>query len=71
VRLRTARPFSALEVFTTVNIPPNAMTPSALAVHAAVLAGAGSVPEAETEARKIPLERLLPEERVLIKELLN
>jgi tetratricopeptide (TPR) repeat protein len=71
VRLRTARPFSALEVFTSVNIPPNAMTPSALAVHAAVLAGAGSVPEAETEARKIPLERLLPEERVLIKELLN
>jgi hypothetical protein len=47
-------------------VAPRALTASALAVHAAVLAGNGRSDDAKTEAGQIPVDKLLPEERSLI-----
>jgi len=70
-RLWQNRPAAALEVYSGINVPPNAVSPSALAVHAAVLAANGNTKDAQTEAAQVPLEKLLPEERALIAALLQ
>ena len=70
-RLRQNRPADALQVYADINVPANVLTPSALAVHAAVLAATGNIDGAKTEAAHIPRERLLPEERALIAALLQ
>jgi hypothetical protein len=45
------------------------MTPSALAVHAAVLAANGRANDAKTETGQIKVDNLLPEEKALIQNL--
>jgi hypothetical protein len=42
------------------------ITPSALAVHVAVLAANGNAEKAKTEARQLKIGKLLPEERALV-----
>lgn len=69
VLLSEGRPYAALEVYRDLNVPPSALTPSALAVHAAVLAATGNKEGAREEAAKIPHAQLLPEERALIQAL--
>jgi len=69
--LRQNRAADALAVYENIQVAPNALTPSALAVHAAVLAANGKSDDAQTEVEKIPFDRLLPEERELIHELLG
>ena len=69
-RLRQNRPADALAVYENIQVTPNALTPSALAVHAAVLAANGKIDDAKKEAAQIKPEQLLPEERALIQDLL-
>jgi hypothetical protein len=61
-RLKQHRPFAALEVYSNIQIVPNAVSPSALAVHAAVLAANGRRNDARREIEQAPLDKLLPEE---------
>jgi tetratricopeptide (TPR) repeat protein len=70
-RLRQNRPAGALEVYTDLNVPKTSVSPSALAVHAAVLAANGNMADARSEAAQVPVDRLLPEERGLIAALLQ
>ncbi len=63
VRLKQHRPVAALQVYDGINVAPNALTPSALAVHAAVLSANGHTEEARAEMAKVPNESLLPEEQ--------
>ena len=65
-RLKQNRAAEALAVYDNVTIAANALTPSALAVHAAVLAANGRAQEAQTEARQVKLDQLLPEEKQLL-----
>src|ERR671919_1556363 len=62
-RLKQHRPFAALEVYSNIQIVPNAVSPSALAVHAAVLAANGRRDDARREIEQAPLDQLLPEEQ--------
>jgi tetratricopeptide (TPR) repeat protein len=62
-RLKQHRPFAALEVYSNIQIVPNAVSPSALAVHAAVLAANGRRDDARHEIEQAPLDQLLPEEQ--------
>jgi hypothetical protein len=62
-RLKQHRPFAALEVYSNIQIVPNAVSPSALAVHAAVLAANDRRNDARHEIEQAPLDKLLPEER--------
>ncbi|HZA38413.1 MAG TPA: hypothetical protein VE486_04675 [Candidatus Baltobacteraceae bacterium] len=62
-RLKQHRPFAALEVYSNIQIVPNAVSPSALAVHAAVLAANGRRDDARHEIEQAPLDKLLPEEQ--------
>jgi hypothetical protein len=68
-RLWQNRAADALAVYENVQVAQGAVTPSALAVHAAVLAANGRTDEAKAEAAQIPADRLLPEERALIESL--
>jgi len=61
-RLKQHRPFAALDAYTNIQVAPNALSPSALAVHAAVLFGNGNRDDALKEIAQVPLDRLLPEE---------
>ena len=70
-RLRQGRAEAALAVYAQLQIAPGALTSSALAVHAAVLAAAGKNEDAQTEAKQIPGGGLLPEEAALISPLSN
>jgi hypothetical protein len=70
-RLKQGRPAAALEVYANVQVAPNALSPSALAVHAAVLATNGNRDDAKTEADQIKIDNLLPEEKALIQNLLG
>jgi hypothetical protein len=70
-RLKTGQPAKALEVYSGLHIPPNAAPPSAIAVHAAVLAANGQEEDAQKEAAQIKPDQLLPEEQVLIQKLTN
>jgi hypothetical protein len=68
-RLRQNQFTEALEVYNNIQVAANALTPSALAVHAAVLFANGRVDEAKNEAAQVPPDRLLPEEEALIQGL--
>ncbi|MDQ6626514.1 MAG: hypothetical protein M3Y69_10340, partial [Verrucomicrobiota bacterium] len=65
-RLKLGHADEALAVYTGINVPTNALTASALAVHSAVLAATGHGEDAATERAQIPAEQLLPEERALL-----
>ncbi len=69
VYLKQNRPATALGVYEKLNVPPNALTPSALAVHAAVLKANGNLDDAVKEAAQVPRSALLPEEQALISDL--
>jgi len=68
-RLRQNRGAEALDVYSNIQVRPNALTPSALAVHAAVLAANGRTDDARAEAEQIKREQLVPEEETLISDL--
>ncbi len=65
-RLKQNRAADALAVYDNVTVAANALTPSALAIHAVVLAANGRAEEAQTEARQIKPEQLLAEEKNLL-----
>jgi hypothetical protein len=62
-RLKQGRPVAALEVYSGIQVAPNALSPSALAVHAAVLSANNHKDEGRAEMEQVPLDRLLPEEQ--------
>jgi tetratricopeptide (TPR) repeat protein len=64
--LKQNRPFTALSLYRNLTVPSNAVSPSAVAVHAAVLAAAGETKEAQAEIKRLNPDRLLPEERALL-----
>ncbi len=66
VHLKRNRPRDALAVYDNISLTRGALTPSALAVHAAVLAANGKMEDAKSEAEQIRAEQLSPEERQLI-----
>ena len=68
-RLRQNRAADALDVYANIQVSPRALTSSALAVHAAVLAANGKMDDAITEVKQIKREQLLPEEQALISDL--
>jgi hypothetical protein len=67
--LKQNRAADALAVYNNITLTRSALTPSALAVHAAVLAANGQTEEAKSEVEQIRAEQLLPEERQLIADL--
>jgi hypothetical protein len=69
-RLWQNRAAEALDVYANIQVMPNALTPSALAVHVAVLAANGRADDAKTEAAQVKVDNLLPEEKALIQNLL-
>ncbi|MFL5238467.1 MAG: hypothetical protein ACJ8EL_12860 [Rhizomicrobium sp.] len=62
-RLRQHRPVAALDAYAKIQVAPNSLSPSALAVHAAVLFANGQRDDALKEIAQVPIERLLPEEQ--------
>jgi hypothetical protein len=66
--LKQGRAADALQVYNGIEVPPNALSASALAVHAAVLHANGQTDAAKKEAQQLPPEQLMPEERALIAE---
>lgn len=66
VYLKQNRPATALGVYENIHVSTNALTPSALAVHAAVLQANGRVDDAAKEAAQVPRSALLPEESALL-----
>src|SRR5436309_3803690 len=69
-RLKQNRASDALAVYDNITVARGALTPSALAVHAAVLAANGKMDNAKSEAEQSKPEQLLVEERQLIQNLL-
>ena len=69
-RLRQNRAAEALDAYANIQVASNALTPSALAVHAAVLAANGRADDAKAEAAQVKVDNLLPEEKALIQSLL-
>ena len=69
VRLRQDRPADALAAYANIEVTPRAVTPSALAVHAAVLFATGHDEEAKDKAAQLKPDELLPEERALIADI--
>jgi cytochrome c-type biogenesis protein CcmH/NrfG len=65
-RLKQGRANDALAVYENVQVAPNALTGSALAVHAAVLEATGHHEDAATEKEKIDINAVLPEEAALV-----
>jgi hypothetical protein len=65
-RLQLGRYAGAMEAYANIQASKSALTPSALAVHAAVLAANGRAEDAATEIREIDMKRLLPEEAALL-----
>jgi len=70
-RLRSGRPAAALSAFTFQGVPVALATTSAMTVHAAALAANGWKDKARDEAKKLPMDKLLPEERTLLAPLLS
>jgi Tfp pilus assembly protein PilF len=68
VYLKENRPYDALALYAGLNVPQKELSPSAVAVHCAVLAATDHQEDAHTELSHLPLEKLLPEERALIKQ---
>ena len=69
--LKQQRPIAALDVYNGINVSPNALTPSALAVHAAVLAANDQRDDAKNELAQIKPDNLLPEEQTVTADLKN
>src|SRR5207253_11257908 len=67
-RFKQGRTNDALRVYENVQVAPNALTGSALAVHAAILEATGHHDEAESEKEKIKTDAILPEEAALIEK---
>lgn len=65
-RLKLGRSADALAVYSGINVPTNALTASALAVHSAVLAANEDPDDAATERAQVNPEQLLPEEQALL-----
>ena len=65
-RLRLGKFSDAMDAYSNIQVARNALTPSALAVHAAVLAANGRAGDAAAEMRELDPKRLLPEEAALI-----
>jgi hypothetical protein len=65
-RLRLGKFGDAMNAYGDIQVAPGALTPSALAVHAAVLAANGRSEDAATEMREVDRKRLLPEEAALV-----
>jgi len=65
-RLRQGRAAEALQVYANINVPERVLTPSALAVHAAILAATDHPEDARTERAQVPFDKLLPQERALL-----
>jgi tetratricopeptide (TPR) repeat protein len=68
--LKQERPVAALDVYANINVTQNALSPSALAVHAAVLAANDHLDDARNEIQQLRPDQLLPEEQALISTLL-
>ena len=62
-RLKQGRPADALQVYDGIQAAASALTPSAVAIHAAVLHANGHSDDARAETAQVPSEALLPEER--------
>ncbi|MGZ5025459.1 MAG: hypothetical protein ACXWBS_11405, partial [Chthoniobacterales bacterium] len=62
-RLKQQRPVAALQVYDGIQVAANALTPSAVAVHAAVLNANGERDSARKEIAPVAVDRLLPEEQ--------
>ena len=65
-RLQLGKFSDAMDAYSNIQVARNALTHSALAVHAAVLAANGKADDASTEIRDVDPKRLLPEEARLI-----
>jgi hypothetical protein len=68
-RLKLGKFSDAMDAYSNIQVARNALTPSALAVHAAVLAANGHADDAATEVRDVDPKRLLPEEAALIESI--
>jgi hypothetical protein len=68
-RLRLGKFSDAMDAYSNIQVSRGALTPSALAVHAAVLAANGRLDDAASEIRDVDPKRLLPEEAALIEAL--
>ncbi len=68
-RLRQERAEEALRVYSDLQVKQDAVSGSALAVHAAILAATANLENAKTEAAQLKREQLLPEEQALVKGL--
>jgi len=64
--LKQNRAQDALAVYANLKVPSNALSASAVAVHASVLAATGRNDEARAEIAKVPSNRLLPEEAMMV-----
>jgi hypothetical protein len=65
-RLKLGKFSDAMDAYSNIKASRGALTPSALAVHAAVLAANGHAEDAAAEVRDVDPKRLLPEEAGLI-----
>lgn len=65
-RLQLGKYSDAMDAYSNIQVARNALTLSALAVHAAVLAANGKADDALAEIRDVDPKRLLPEEAGLI-----
>jgi tetratricopeptide (TPR) repeat protein len=68
-RFRLGRFSDAMDAYSGIQVAPGALTPSALAVHAAVLAANGRSEDAAAELREVDRKRLLPEEATLVESI--
>lgn len=68
-RLRLGKYSDAMDTYSNIQVARNALTPSALAVHAAVLAANGKAEDAANEASSVDPNTLLPEEARLVETL--
>lgn len=68
-RLRQHRPLAALDAYANIALAPNSLSPSAIAVHAAVLFENGQRTDAIKDMALVPVDRLLPEEEAGIANL--
>ena len=64
--LKQNRAQDALAVYANLKVPSNDVSASAVAVHASVLAATGRKDEARAEIAKVPSNRLLPEEAMMV-----
>ncbi|MEN3368654.1 MAG: hypothetical protein V7609_797 [Verrucomicrobiota bacterium] len=68
-RFRLGKLSDAMDAYSGIQVARGALTPSALAVHAAVLAANGRSEDAATEMREVDRKRLLPEEAALVENI--